>query len=136
MSFSCLLYSSLKAIFSPPVEQEVNFVTDKITQTPQNQTILRCLHLSIGYFLKVSLLEPTFLKGFQLLCFIVAQVCAYSTNIQPREKPLFVCIFALSFLNCIYYNGVRPKSQDFFTLESKNFNLLSDTILPLPIHRL
>lgn len=32
--------------------------------------------------------------------------------------------------------NVKPKSQDFFTLESKNFNLLSDTILPLPIHRI
>ncbi|MBQ4130837.1 MAG: hypothetical protein IJD71_00675, partial [Clostridia bacterium] len=32
--FYCLLYSSLKAISIPPVEQGVNFVTDKINIHP------------------------------------------------------------------------------------------------------
>ena len=33
--------------------------------------------LSIGHFLKVSLCKPAFLKGFRLLCFIVAQLWSH-----------------------------------------------------------
>ena len=42
--------------------------------------------LSIGHFLKVSLCEPAFLKGFGLLCFIVAQFWLRGLDLNQRPS--------------------------------------------------
>ena len=51
--------------------------TPKKAQRHRDLKLCGVVLLSIGHFLKVSLCKPAFLKGFGLLCFIVAQLWSH-----------------------------------------------------------